>query len=95
MKYYARLGDKTYECTLDAQNGDLYVEVDGRRYHADLRHIPQSHTYSLLLDGRSYEFALHKGDEKLLCELTIREGEVLYDLNGIAGKAWQDYYSGR
>jgi len=65
VKYFARLGEKTYECTLDARNGDVFVEVGGRRYQADLRHIPQSLMYSLLLDGRSYEFALHAGEDAI------------------------------
>ena len=63
MKYFARIGERTYECTLDAANGDLFVEVEGRRYRADLRHLPASYTYSLLLDGRSYEFTLHEDEE--------------------------------
>jgi len=29
-----------------------------------------------------------KGDQKLECELTIREGKVVYDLNGLASEAW-------
>jgi len=28
------------------------------------------------------------GDQKLECELTIREGNVVYDLNGIASEPW-------
>ena len=29
-----------------------------------------------------------KGDQKLECELTIREGQVVYDLNGLAAEVW-------
>jgi len=29
-----------------------------------------------------------KGDQKLECELTIREGNVVYDLNGLASEVW-------
>jgi len=29
-----------------------------------------------------------KGTKKLECELTIREGNVVYDLNGIAAQLW-------
>ena len=29
-----------------------------------------------------------KGDQKLVCELTVREGNVVWDLNGIASKEW-------
>ena len=31
-----------------------------------------------------------KGDKKLECELTIREGKVVYDLNGLAAKDWDE-----
>ena len=65
MKYYASIGDKEYECTLEAENGRLFVTVEGERYRADLRHIPRSHAYSLLLDGKSYEFTLHEADEEI------------------------------
>jgi len=65
VKYYASIGDKEYECTLEAENGQLFVTVEGERYRADLRHIPRSHAYSLLLDGKSYEFTLHEADEEI------------------------------
>jgi biotin carboxyl carrier protein len=65
VKYYASIGDKEYECTLEAENGQLFVTVEGERYSADLRHIPRSHAYSLLLDGKSYEFTLHEADEEI------------------------------
>jgi dihydroorotase len=29
-----------------------------------------------------------RGDQKLVCELTIRDGRVVYDLNGIAAPDW-------
>jgi dihydroorotase len=28
------------------------------------------------------------GDRKLICELTVRDGKVLYDLNGITRESW-------
>ncbi|MEZ4773916.1 MAG: amidohydrolase/deacetylase family metallohydrolase [Bacteroidia bacterium] len=31
----------------------------------------------------------YKGDSKLICELTVREGDVVYDLNGIASPIWK------
>jgi biotin carboxyl carrier protein len=65
VKYYARVGKKEYECTLEAENDQLYVVVGGQRYRADLRHIPRSHAYSLLLDGKSYEFTLHEADGEI------------------------------
>lgn len=65
MKYYAQVGEKEYECRLEAENGQLFVVVAGQRYRADLRHIPRSHAYSLLLDGKSYEFTLHEADGEI------------------------------
>jgi len=29
------------------------------------------------------------GDKKIECELTLREGEVVWDLNGISMDAWE------
>lgn len=31
-----------------------------------------------------------KGDKKLECELTIKDGNVMYDLNGLASKPWNE-----
>lgn len=30
-----------------------------------------------------------KGNQKLECELTLREGKVVYDLNGLASENWK------
>ncbi len=30
------------------------------------------------------------GDQKLECELTVRAGKVVWDLNGISGPPWQE-----
>ncbi|MBL6662261.1 MAG: amidohydrolase/deacetylase family metallohydrolase, partial [Flavobacteriaceae bacterium] len=30
-----------------------------------------------------------KGTQKLVCELTLREGNVVYDLNGLASPLWK------
>ena len=29
-----------------------------------------------------------KGTQKLICELTVRDGKVVYDLNGITREDW-------
>jgi biotin carboxyl carrier protein len=65
VKYFVRLGEREYECALEAENGRLHVTVEGRRYRADLTHVPRSDAYSLLLDGRSYEFTLQEGEEAI------------------------------
>ena len=33
-----------------------------------------------------------EGRQKLTCEMTIREGRVVWDLNGKAGEPWQTFY---
>ena len=33
--------------------------------------------------------AKHQGTQKLECEMTIRAGQVVWDLNGRAGQDWQ------
>ena len=33
--------------------------------------------------------ARHSGNQKLICELTLRDGQVVWDLNGRAGEDWQ------
>jgi len=38
------------------------------------------------IDTKGY---MIEGDQKLECELTIREGEVVWDLNGIASPKWE------
>jgi biotin carboxyl carrier protein len=73
MKYFAKFGDREVACEVRAENGELSVEVDGRRYAADLRHLPRAKSYSLLLDGRSFEFTV---DET---------GESELELSGAAG----------
>ena len=34
------------------------------------------------------QFKRMKGDKKIVCELTLKDGEVVYDLNGIASNDW-------
>ena len=67
MKYYAQLNGREYECAIEEKDGQLVVVIDGQRYRTDLRHIPRSKAYTLLLDGRSYEFTLEEGDEGIEC----------------------------
>jgi dihydroorotase len=37
------------------------------------------------IDSKGYKF---EGTKKLECELTLRAGEVVYDLNGISKPSW-------
>jgi len=63
VKYFARLGDREVACEVEAENGAIFVVVDGKRYRADLRHLPRARSYSLLLDGRSFEFTVDESGE--------------------------------
>jgi biotin carboxyl carrier protein len=65
VKYFARIEGREYECELDGNNGALSVVVGGRRFAVDLRHIPRAHTWSVLVDGRSYEFTVHEHEDQL------------------------------
>jgi len=63
VTYFARVGGKEYACTVDDRDGCLTVTVGGKRFRADLTHVPRAHIYSLLLDGKSFEFTLHDGED--------------------------------
>jgi len=65
VRYYARVNGTEYECVLEEQSDALFVSVGGRRFLVDLRHIPRAHTWSVLVEGRSYEFTVHEHEEQL------------------------------
>jgi biotin carboxyl carrier protein len=65
VRYYARLEGREVECVLEEEGGAMHVTVDGRRHGVDLLHIPRSDAWSLLIDGRSYEFTVHEHDGHL------------------------------
>ena len=65
MKYYATVGDRVIECDVEAENGDIFVVIDGRRLRADMRHLARARSYSLLLDGMSFEFTVDDSGEAL------------------------------
>ena len=65
MRYFVRIGDKKYECSVEIDGDATFVSVDGKRYRADLDHVATTESYSLLVEGRSFEFALHDGGEQI------------------------------
>ena len=67
MKYFASIGETEYECVIDESNGALVISVGDRDYTVDLKHIPSSKAYTLLLDGLSYEFTLEEDDGLIEC----------------------------
>ncbi|MBM3734348.1 MAG: amidohydrolase/deacetylase family metallohydrolase [Acidobacteria bacterium] len=48
------------------------------------------------IDGKfgylDVRLARKEGTKKILCEMTVRDGRVVYDLNGLASLEWRDYY---
>ena len=36
--------------------------------------------------------ARKEGTQRILCELTLRKGQVAWDLNGLASEDWQSYW---
>ncbi len=65
MKYFVRVGDREYECSVEIEGDATFVSVDGKRYRADLDHVATTESYSLLVEGRSFEFSLHDGGEQI------------------------------
>jgi len=67
LRYFAKVGEREYECAIDESNGRLVVTVDRCAYAVDLRHIPRSRAYTLLLDQKSFEFTLEENDGEIEC----------------------------
>ncbi len=57
---------------------------------ADISVIRLEHGRFGFLDVRN---ARAMGTKRLECELTLRDGEVVWDLNGRAGEDWRTYYN--
>ncbi len=72
MKYFAEVRGRRFECEVEVENSETFVQVNGTRYRVDLEHVAATGAYSLLVDGRSFEFALHDHGED-------------YELAGAAG----------
>jgi dihydroorotase len=68
---------------------------------ADLGHLSEGAVADLAvlrLDKGEFGFLdvknmTYKGDQLLKTELTIREGKVMWDLNGRAGEDWETFYA--
>ena len=55
MKYYATIGEQTYEIAIDQHDR---IVVDGVELAADMKAVDERLLYSLLLDNFSYEVVL-------------------------------------
>ncbi len=54
MKYLANVGENTYHISLDDQDTRIDLNINGEPLQIDLVPINGDHTYSLLINGRSY-----------------------------------------
>jgi len=62
VKISAKAGRQVLEVTVDRQNGQYVVEVDGTKHLVDA-HKLEADFYSILTDGRSYEVSVEpRGD---------------------------------
>jgi len=65
VKFWVTLEGRDAEVECDAQGGQVYVLVEGRRLEADFVRLPDGEVYSLLVDGRSHEVRVSRHDPVL------------------------------
>ena len=65
MKYIALVGKKQYEVEVELRNGRHVVKLDAKKYEVDLRKLPGSPVYSMLIAGKSYEADVRRDGEWL------------------------------
>ena len=73
MKYLANVGENTYHISLDDQDTRIDLNINGEPLQIDLVPINGDHTYSLLINGRSYVATMMDVDES--CQVMI-DGRV-------------------
>ena len=69
MKYLANVGENTYHISLDDQDTRIDLNINGEPLQIDLVPINGDHTYSLLINGRSYVATMMDVDES--CQVMI------------------------
>ncbi|MCX5801555.1 MAG: hypothetical protein NTX17_09245 [Candidatus Eisenbacteria bacterium] len=65
MKYIASVDKRRYELDVELQNGRHVVRLGGKKYEVDLRRIPGSPVFSMLIAGKSYEVDVRREAEWL------------------------------
>jgi biotin carboxyl carrier protein len=55
MRVWVALEGRDAQVEVTAEDGRVYLELDGRRLEADIHQLPDGEVYSLLVDGRSWE----------------------------------------
>jgi pyruvate carboxylase subunit B len=73
LKYLAKVGENTYHISLDDQDTRIDLNINGEPLQIDLVPINGDHTYSLLINGRSYVATMMDVDES--CQVMI-DGRV-------------------
>jgi biotin carboxyl carrier protein len=65
MRYIAWIDNKQYEMEVELRNGKHVVKLGGKKYEVDLRRLPGSPVYSMLIAGKSYEADVRRDGEWL------------------------------
>lgn len=79
MTYTFKLNEQVYKITLEENDGQIEVEIDGEKIPVDYRKI-ENNLYSIILDGQSITLGVFKKGKKIQIFL---DGD-LYDLESIS-----------
>lgn len=79
MTYTFKLNEQVYKITLEENEGQIEVEIDGEKLPVDYRKI-EDNLYSIILDGQSLTIGVFKKGKKVQ---VFFEGD-LYDLESIS-----------
>jgi biotin carboxyl carrier protein len=80
MKFWALMGTgpRRRELDLDVslEGGELILDTEDERVSADVASLPDGESYSLLVNGRSYEVAIEEDGDELAVNLDGRRFQV-------------------
>ena len=79
MTYTFKIRDQIYKITLEKEDGQLQVEIEGRSIPVDFEKI-EDDLYSVLIDGRSMSIGVYRKGKKVQVFI---EGE-LYELEAVS-----------
>jgi propionyl-CoA carboxylase alpha chain len=65
MRLWITLEGRDVEIEFQAEDGKLYLDIEGHRAEADFRRLPDGEVYSLLVNGRSHEVRVTPAGERL------------------------------
>lgn len=78
MKFWITLEGREAEVEVAAEDGRVWLELEGRRLLADFRRLPDGEVYSLLMDGRAHVVRVAAANSSL--EVTIRGTTIPVDV---------------